>query len=118
MTLDEIKDSLKNLDIKFDLFTNEKSFYKNGKIDNLLNALTKKKLIYRKNGATWFNASSLGKEQDRVYIKSSGEPTYRVPDTAYHIDKIERGYGKEAIQILPSRVCLRDSMLKQSTFES
>jgi len=88
----EIKDSLKNLDIKFDLFTNEKSFYENGKIDNLLNALTKKKLIYKKNGATWFNSSSLGKEQDRVYIKSSGEPTYRVPDTAYHIDKVERGY--------------------------
>ena len=88
----EIKDSLNNLDIQFDLFTNEKSFYENGKIDNLLNALTKKKLIYKKNGATWFNSSSLGKEQDRVYIKSSGEPTYRVPDTAYHIDKIERGY--------------------------
>ena len=35
---------------------------------------------------------SLGKEQDRVYIKSSGEPTYRVPDTAYHLNKIKRNY--------------------------
>ena len=92
MIFNEIKDSLKNLDVHFDLFTNEKLFYENGKIDNLLNALDKKKLIYKKNGATWFNSSSLGKEQDRVYIQSSGEPTYRVPDTAYHIDKVERGY--------------------------
>ena len=42
MIFNEIKDSLKNLDIQFDLFTNEKSFYENGKIDNLLDALTKK----------------------------------------------------------------------------
>ena len=92
MIFSEIKASLKKLDIQFDIFTNEKSFYENGKIDNLLDALTKKKLIYKKSGATWFNSTSLGKEQDRVYIKSSGEPTYRVPDTAYHIDKVERGY--------------------------
>ena len=88
----EIKQSLKNLDIQFDHFTNEKSFYKNGGIDKLLDALKKKNLIYKKNGATWFKSTSLGKEQDRVYVKSSGEPTYRVPDTAYHLDKIERGY--------------------------
>jgi len=31
-------------------------------------------------------------EQDRVLIKSSGEPTYRLPDIAYHINKVERGY--------------------------
>jgi arginyl-tRNA synthetase len=31
-------------------------------------------------------------EKDRVFIKSSGEPTYRVPDTAYHRNKIERGF--------------------------
>ena len=52
-----------------------------------------KDLIYEKDGATWFRSTSLGKEQDRVYIKSSGEPTYRVPDTVYHQDKINRGYN-------------------------
>ena len=48
MIFNEIKDSLKNLDIQFDLFTNEKSFYENGKIDNLLNALTKKSSYTKK----------------------------------------------------------------------
>ena len=88
----EIKRSLINLDIKFDQFTNEKSFYENGEIDELLKALSDKKLIYKKDDAIWFKSSSLGKEQDRVYIKSSGEPTYRVPDTAYHLNKIRRNY--------------------------
>jgi arginyl-tRNA synthetase len=36
--------------------------------------------------------SKLGKEQDRVIIKSSGEPTYRLPDIAYHIEKLNRGF--------------------------
>ena len=88
----KIKRSLVNLGIKFDQFTNEKSFYENGGIDELLKALSEEKLIYKKDDAIWFKASSLGKEQDRVYIKSSGEPTYRVPDTAYHLDKINRSY--------------------------
>ena len=88
----EIKRSLVDLGIKFDQFTNEKSFYENGDIDELLKALSEEKLIYKKDDAIWFKASSLGKEQDRVYIKSSGEPTYRVPDTAYHLDKINRNY--------------------------
>ena len=88
----EIKLSLENLNISFDVFTNEKTFYENGDIKKLLNELKSKNLIYKKENATWFKASALGKEQDRVYIKSSGEPTYRVPDTAYHKNKVERGY--------------------------
>ena len=88
----KIKNSLKNLEIYFDQFTNEKTFYENGDIDTFMNELRDKDLIYEKENATWFKASSLGKTQDKVYIKSSGEPTYRVPDTAYHRDKIKRDY--------------------------
>ena len=87
-----IKKTLKDLGITFDEFSNEKTFYDNGDIDKLLEELKSKNLIYEKDGATWFKTSALGKEQDRVFIKSSGEPTYRVPDTAYHRNKIERNY--------------------------
>ncbi len=89
---EDIKKSLLNLGIYFDQFTNEKTFYENGEIDKLLRELRDKDLIYDKEGATWFRATALGKDQDRVYIKSTGEPTYRVPDTAYHRDKINRGF--------------------------
>ena len=88
----DIKKTLKELGITFDEFSNEKTFYDNGDIDKLLEELKSKDLIYEKEGATWFKTSALGKEQDRVFIKSSGEPTYRVPDTAYHRNKIERNY--------------------------
>ena len=88
----DIKSSLAKLGITFDQFSNEKTFYDNGGIDSLLKKLKEKDLIYEKDNATWFKTSTLGKDQDKVYIKSSGEPTYRVPDTAYHQDKIKRGF--------------------------
>ena len=89
---EEIKETLKKIGISFDQFTNEKTFYDNGDIDQLLDDLNNKNLIYEKDDATWFKTTQLGKEQDRVYIKSTGEPTYRLPDTAYHRDKVNREY--------------------------
>ena len=87
-----IKNSLKVLGIDFDEFSNEKTFYDNGDIEKLLADLKSKNLLYEKDGATWFKTTTLGKEQDRVFIKSTGEPTYRLPDTAYHRNKVERKF--------------------------
>lgn len=89
---EDIKKSLLKLGIHFQKFTNEKTFYENGDIKKILKQLRKKDLLYEKENATWFRTTALGKDQDRVYIKSTGEPTYRVPDTAYHCDKVMRGY--------------------------
>ena len=87
-----IENTLKNLGIKFDVFTKEGVFYKNGAIDNVLKILKEKNLSYEKDGAVWFKTSSLNKEEDKVLVKSSGEPTYRLPDIAYHADKVDRGF--------------------------
>ena len=87
-----IENTLENLGIKFDVFTKEGTFYKNGAIDNVLKILKEKNLSYEKDGAVWFKTSSLNKEDDKVLVKSSGEPTYRLPDIAYHADKVDRGF--------------------------
>ncbi len=88
----DIKQTIKRLGFEFDLFYNEKTLYEEGKIDAVVRELNKKGLIACRDNATWFLSSKLGMEQDRVFVKSSGEPTYRLPDTAYHIEKIKRGY--------------------------
>jgi len=87
-----IKTSLKNIGIIHNQFTNEKTFYESGAIDNVLQKLKEKDLVYTSENATWFKTTSLGKDQDRVLIKSTGEPTYRLPDMAYHKDKMDRGF--------------------------
>ncbi len=88
----DIKRSLEKLGLTFDRYFNEQSLYESGAIETVLTELKKKDLIFKKDGATWFRASKVGREQDRVVIKSTGEPTYRMPDMAYHRDKFERGY--------------------------
>ena len=87
-----IKQSLMSLGIQHTSFVNEKSFYESGSIEKILEDLNALNLIYEKDGATWFKATDCGKTQDRVYIKNTGEPTYRLPDTAYHRNKFERNY--------------------------
>jgi arginyl-tRNA synthetase len=88
----DIKNTIARLKFKMDVFYNEKSLYDEGKIDKVVSALEEKKLVAERDGAVWFLTSKLGKDQDRVIIKSSGEPTYRLPDIAYHVEKIKRGF--------------------------
>jgi len=89
---DIIKSSLDRIGVVHDVFYNERSLYEDGKIDEVLELLGDKGLLYEKDGATWFKTSELGIEQDRVLVKSTGEPTYRLPDIAYHREKVARGF--------------------------
>ncbi len=84
--------SLRRLNIVHDVYYNERDLYRNGKIDAVLKELETKGHVYRKDGAVWFKAEAFGAEKDRVLVKSSGEPTYRLPDIAYHREKLLRGF--------------------------
>jgi len=87
-----IQGTLNSLNIVFDVFSKEKSFYDDGSIDKVLKELEKLSLSYKKDGAIWFKTTALGKEEDKVLVKSTGEPTYRLPDIAYHINKVKRNF--------------------------
>jgi arginyl-tRNA synthetase len=88
----DIKKTLARLDISFDVFYNEKSLYESGKVDRVIQELRDRGLAYDLDGAVWLRLTDFGHEQDRVIVKSSGEPTYRLPDIAYHKDKMDRGF--------------------------
>ncbi len=61
--------------------------------ETLLQWLRELGLAYEKDGAIWFRATALGRPQDRVLVRShTGEPTYRLPDMAYHANKLLRGF--------------------------
>lgn len=88
----DIKDTVGRLGIQFDVFFNEKSLYESGEIEAIIQSLKNKDLAYDHEGAVWFRTTKFGMEQDRVIVKSSGEPTYRLPDIAYHKNKLDRGF--------------------------
>jgi arginyl-tRNA synthetase len=88
----DIRRTLDRLGIRFDVYFNEDSLYTDHKIEETLAALRETGLVYEKDGATWLRFSAMARPQDRVIVKSSGEPTYRLPDIAYHREKLRRGF--------------------------
>ncbi len=86
-----IKQTLEALGIRHDVYFNEDSLYKEGKITEVIEELKSLGRTYEKDGALWIRADDSG-EKDRVIVKSTGEPTYRLPDTAYHREKFRRGF--------------------------
>ena len=87
-----IKRTLSALNIHHDEYFNEDSLYHDGKVTATIADLRERGLVYEQDGATWFALTQLGQQQDKVIVKSTGEPTYRLPDIAYHRDKLQRGF--------------------------
>jgi arginyl-tRNA synthetase len=91
---EEIRQTLTALGIDFDVYTNEMELYERGLIQATLDDLREQGLVYDADGAVWLRATALGLERDRVLVKSSGEPTYLLPDIAYHREKFRRGFDR------------------------
>lgn len=88
----KIKETLARLNVKHDVFYNEDTLYSTGKIKEVIEEFRKKDLAYDNEGAVWFRATTFGADKDRVIVKNTGEPTYRLPDIAYHREKFRRGF--------------------------
>lgn len=88
----KIKNTLARLGVHHDVFYNEDSLYATGKIQEVIDEFKRKNLAYEQDGALWFRATAFGADKDRVIVKSTGEPTYRLPDIAYHREKFRRGF--------------------------
>ncbi len=96
---DDIAATLGRMRIRFDVHFNEDSLYRDGSIERVLADLRAAGVVYDKDGAQWLRLTSLGLPADRVIVKSSGEPAYRLPDIAYHRNKLERGFD-EIVDVL------------------
>ena len=79
---------------KFDIYSLESSFYKNGKVEYVVNKLIKEGHTYEKDGALWLQTTNFGDDKDRVMRKKDGGYTYFIPDVTYHLDKWKRGFKK------------------------
>lgn len=86
------KATLKRINIEFDVYYREQSLYETGRVWEALEDLRQRGYVYEKEGAQWFKTTEFGDDKDRVLVKSTGEPTYRMPDIAYHWHKAQRGF--------------------------
>jgi len=92
--LNEIKKDLDRFRVNFDVFTSEQTLYDRGYVETVLNSFKKNNNCYIDDNALWLKTSEYGDEKDRVIVKNDGNYTYLLPDIAYHVNKIERGYQK------------------------
>ena len=90
--------------VTFDHFYLESSLYTDGKVDAAVRAMVASGMTYEAEGALWLRTTEIGDiagfggppadDKDRVMRKSDGGYTYFVPDVAYHLTKLERGFVK------------------------
>jgi len=90
----EIEGTLARLGIQMDSYFNERTLYEDNTVWSIIDRFREKGLAYDKDGAVWFKTTAFGKDADTVLVKSSGEPTYRLPDIGYHVNKLERGFDR------------------------
>jgi arginyl-tRNA synthetase len=92
--LKELRGDLADFRVNFDLWFEESDLYSSGKIDQALNLIQKRGLLYEEDGALWIKTTRFGDDKDRVVRKTDGEYTYFASDISYHLNKWERGFKK------------------------
>jgi arginyl-tRNA synthetase len=94
LMFDEIKSSLADFGVVFDVYFNEKDLHDKGELDDALKRLTEQGRTFEQEGATWLRTTDFGDDRDRVLVRSNGEPTYFLADCAYYLDKRQRGFDR------------------------
>ena len=89
--LRDVAESLAAMNVGFDRWQSEASLVDSGAMDDVIERLREAGRVYEQDGAVWLATSEFDDAKDRVLRRSDGEPTYFVPDIAYHHAKFGRG---------------------------
>jgi arginyl-tRNA synthetase len=82
---------LKTFNTHFDIWFSERSLHESGAVDHGMQKLREQGHVFESEGAVWLRTTDFGDDKDRVLLKENGELTYFASDTAYYINKRERG---------------------------
>lgn len=88
----KLRTDLEAFRVRFDNWFSETTLYKENKILPTLEVLRENGYVFEQDGATWLRTTEFGDDKDRVLIKTDGSYTYFLPDIAYHLNKLERGF--------------------------
>lgn len=92
MMFDQIKASLHDFGVDFDVYFHENSLFESGAVDKAVATLKDNGNLYEAEGAWWLRSTDFGDDKDRVVIKSDGDAAYIAGDIAYVADKFDRGH--------------------------
>jgi arginyl-tRNA synthetase len=90
----DLAEALGRIGVVFDVWFSEQSLVESGAVESTLQDLRAHGHVYEAEGAVWLRTTDFGDDKDRVLVRSDGEPTYLLPDIAYHCDKLARGHQR------------------------
>jgi len=93
LMITQIRQSMEDFSTHFDVWFSEKSLYDTGAVDRALDKLRAQGHVFERDGAIWLRTTDFGDDKDRVLIKADGETTYFASDTAYYVNKRDRGFS-------------------------
>ena len=79
----------------FDVWFSERALHESGAVEHGVARLREQGHVFEADGAVWLRTTDFGDDKDRVLIRANGEPTYFAADTAYYLDKRERGFDQK-----------------------
>ncbi len=88
------KTDMEKFRVNYKTWFSEKKLHTNGEVENTLELLESKGVIYNEDGKKVFRSTDFGDDKDRVVVREDGRPTYLLADIAYHKNKFERGYDR------------------------
>jgi arginyl-tRNA synthetase len=83
---------LESFHTKFDIWFSERSLHESGAVEHAVAKLRTQGHVFELDGAVWLRTTDFGDDKDRVILKEDGDLTYFASDTAYYINKRERGF--------------------------
>ncbi len=92
MMFAQIKQSLHEFGVDFDVYFHENSLFESGAVDTALDKLKAEGHLYEAENAWWLKSTDYGDSKDRVVVKSDGNAAYIAGDIAYVADKFDRGH--------------------------
>ncbi len=92
LQLSQQKKVLDTFGTHFDTWFSERSLHDAGSVEHGMDVLRKQGHVFELENATWLRTTDFGDDKDRVLTKSDGSLTYFSSDTAYYINKRERGF--------------------------
>jgi arginyl-tRNA synthetase len=94
LMFDEIKRSLHEFGVDFDVYFSERTLHDKGEVEDALEQLREGGMTYESEGALWLRSTEYGDDRDRPLVRSNGRPTYIGADAAYYLDKRRRGFDR------------------------
>jgi len=99
--VEQLRGSVARLNVRYDEWFPESRLWEQGLPQVAIERLRESGLLKERDGALWFGEAD-DEEEDRVVIRSNGEPTYFASDLGYLLSRFEQRHFHRVVEVWAS----------------